>query len=136
MRKKKNYCLFYIYIIVNFYDFRFNNVLVSFYLFYRIGGDLYFVVNLGYDKDIEVMIRVIKIYVMVLVVFDYLIYKNCELFRNFFKKILYLVDFSDKRKSIFFWFSGFRFYDVEKILKVSGFFFVIFLYIYVFNIMY
>lgn len=136
MRKKKNYCPFYIYIIANFYDFRSNNVLASSYLSYRIGGDLYSVAYSRHDKDTEVMIRVIKTYVMSLAVFDHLIHKNCEPSRNFPKKTLHLADLSDKRKSILFWLSGFRFYDVEKTLKVSGLFLAISLHIYVSNIMY
>lgn len=131
----------YIYIIIaNFYDFRSNNVLASSYLSYRIGSDLYSVAKSKHDKDTEVMIRVIKAYVMSLAVFDHLIHKNCEPSKNFPRKTLHLADLSDKRKSILYWLGGFRFYDVEKTLKVSGLFlaisFHIHVHLYVSNIMY
>lgn len=141
MRKRKMFVIctlikMSIYIIANFYDFRSNNVLASSYLSYRICSDLYSAANLGHDKDTEVMIRVIKTYVMSIAVFDHLIHKNCEPSRNFPKKTLHLADLSDKRKNILFWLGGFRFYDVEKTLKVSGLFLAISLHIYVSNIMY
>lgn len=118
------------------YTFRSHNVLASCYLSYRIGGDLFLTANARHSRETEVMIQVIKAYVMSLAVFDHLIHKNCEPSRNFPKKTLHLADLSDKRKSILFWLSGFRFYDVEKTLKVSGLFLAISLHIYVSNIMY
>lgn len=111
-------------------------MLASSFLSYKIGGDLFSTAYTRHSRETEVLIQVIKAYVMSLAVFDHLIHKNCEPSRNFPKKTLHLADLSDKRKSILFWLSGFRFYDVEKTLKVSGLFLAISLHIYVSNIMY
>lgn len=60
---------------------------------------------------------------MFFVVFDYLINKNCEVIKKFFRKIYYLVYLEEKKKNIFYWLNGFLFINVEKDLKVSEYIF-------------
>lgn len=101
------------------YNFRSNNVLTSCYLSYKIGGDLFSTANARHSRETEVMIQVIKAYVMSLAVFDHLINKNCEATKNFPKKTYHLVHLEEKKKIILYWLNGFLYYNVEKDLKVS-----------------
>lgn len=101
------------------HNFRSNNVLASCYLSYKIGGDLFSTANSRHSRETEVMIQVIKAYVMSLAVFDHLINKNCEATKNFPKKTYHLVHLEEKKKNILYWLNGFLFINVEKDLKVS-----------------
>lgn len=101
------------------HNFRSNNVLASCYLTYKIGGDLFSTANTRHSRETEVMIQVIKAYVMSLAVFDHLINKNCEATKKFPRKTYHLVHLEEKKKNILHWLNGFLFINVEKDLKVS-----------------
>lgn len=102
------------------YTFRSHNVLASCYLSYRIGGDLFLTANARHSRETEVMIQVIKAYVMSLAVFDHLMNKSCEATKNFPKKTDLLAHLEGRKKNILYWLNGFMYFNVEKDLKVSA----------------
>eukprot|EP00105_Crassostrea_gigas_P007930 XP_011422347.1 PREDICTED: E3 ubiquitin-protein ligase rnf213-alpha isoform X2 [Crassostrea gigas] len=95
-----------------------HNVLASCYLSYRIGGDLFLTANARHSRETEVMIQVIKAYVMSLAVFDHLMNKSCEATKNFPKKTDLLAHLEGRKKNILYWLNGFMYFNVEKDLKV------------------
>lgn len=102
------------------HNFRSNNVLASCYLTYKIGGDLFSTANTRHSRETEVMIQVIKAYVMSLAVFDHLMNKSCEATKNFPKKTDLLAHLEGRKKNILYWLNGFMYFNVEKDLKVSA----------------
>lgn len=102
------------------HNFRSNNVLASCYLTYKIGGDLFSTANTRHSRETEVMIQVIKAYVMSLAVFDHFMNKSCEATKNFPKKTDLLAHLEGRKKNILYWLNGFMYFNVEKDLKVSA----------------
>lgn len=91
-------------------------------LCYRIAGDLFTVASTRHKSETEIMVKVIKAYIMALAVFDHLINKNCEATKKFAKKhATHLVHLNGKKEAIFFWLNGFLHNDfsLHNDLKVS-----------------